>query len=158
LTSIDAGLPVDLRRLGVVFDLDVGQPKQPARDGPQCDQPRGRPTTITNIVRLSHTVPEDIELFSPPGNVTPRVSAGDALFAVLGFSLAPKVTATLARMTGPPNSIDPGTRLVWVLSAPNVELLPNIGLPMCGSANAIIDATTGKELEQSDRGVPFFAP
>jgi hypothetical protein len=157
VSSIDAGPPVALGRLGSVFDLDVGRPTQPAPVGPQCEQPRGAPTTITSVVRLSHTVPESDEVFTPPGDVTPSVSASDALHAVIGsHSLASHVTATLARMTAPPNFIVPGTRLVWVLSARNVELTPNIGLPVCGSANIIIDASTGRELLESDRGVPFF--
>jgi hypothetical protein len=158
VSSVDAGRPLDLGRLGAVFDLDVGHPNQPAPQGPQCEQSRGTPTTITKIVRLSHTVPETDAVFGPPGAVTPAVSVGDALRAVIGqYSLASRVTATLARMTAPPYFVVPGTRLVWVLSARDVVLRPNIGLAMCGSANVLIDATTGRELLESDRSVPFFS-
>jgi hypothetical protein len=157
VASIDVGPPVDLERLGSVFDLDVGHPTRPAPDGPQCGQTRGAPTIVTRVVRLGRTVPGSDEVFTPPGDVTPRVSAGDALHGVIGsYSLAPHVTETLARMTAPPYFVVPGTRLVWVLTASNVELRPNIGLPMCGSVNVLIDATTGRELLESDGTVPIF--
>jgi hypothetical protein len=77
------------------------------------------------------------------------VSARDALRSVIGstpYALAAHVTATLARMTAPPYAVVPGSRLVWILSARNVELIPSIGLPTCGSAAAIIDATTNRNL------------
>jgi hypothetical protein len=161
VSSIDAGPPVDLGKLGAVFDLDVGHPTQPAPSGPQCGQLRAPPTTITGIVRLSHTVSQLPEVFTPPGNATPRVSAREALRAVIGsspYALAPHVTATLARMTAPPYAVVPGSRLVWILSARNVELIPSIGLPTCGSAAAIIDASTNRSLMDLEGTALLTAP
>jgi hypothetical protein len=64
--------------------------------------------------------------------------------------LAPKVKATLAEMAGTPNSLVAGERLVWIFSVGNVEVEPEIGLPNCGSAQVIVDATTGQILEMME--------
>ena len=58
-------------------------------------------------------------------------------------------------MTGPPNAVVAGSRLVWVLSVPSVTITPSIGLPQCGPAAAIIDATTGASLLETE-GSPTF--
>ena len=154
LSIVSAGPRMDLRPLGDAYTLDVGHPTQPAPSGPVCGQPRGPATTITSITRLDHTVRALPEVFTPPGNTQPAQSAMDALGAVSSF-LAPRVKATLATMTGPPNAILPGSRLVWVLSVPSVTLTPSIGLQQCGPAAAIIDATTNASLLETE-GSPTF--
>jgi hypothetical protein len=154
LSTVSAGPPLDLRALGAVYTLEVGHPTQAAPSGPVCGQIRGPATTITSVTRLDRTVVDLPEVFTPPRNATPAKSATDALRAVSGF-LAPRVKATLATVTGPPNAVLPGSRLVWILSAPNVMLSPSIGFPQCGPAAAIIDATTGANLLGTE-GSPRF--
>ena len=86
------------------------------------------------------------------------MSVRDALRAVIAsspYTLAPRITATLARMSAPPDAVLPGSRLVWILTAPNVELTPSIGLATCGSAAAVIDATTNRDLIEFDGGLQF---
>jgi len=58
-------------------------------------------------------------------------------------------------MTGPPNAVVPGSRLVWIFSARNVNVAPTIGLPGCGGVAVIVDATTGKQLEGYEGAVAF---
>ena len=72
VARIDAGRPMDLASLGTVFSVDVGHPTEPAPSEPQCGQLRAPPTTITNVVRLDRAVNELPEVFTPPGNATPR--------------------------------------------------------------------------------------
>jgi hypothetical protein len=146
-STVNAGRPLDLRALGITYTLDVGKPTQPAPSGPVCGQPNGPATTITSVTRLDHNVLALPEVFTSPGGRTPAKSATDALRDVMSGALAPKVKATLALMTGPPNAIVPGSHLVWVFSVPSIVQSPSEGLPGCGPAAAVIDATTGENLE-----------
>src|SRR5439155_25139256 len=83
VSRINAGPPVDLAKLGTVFDIQVGHPNLPAPSGPQCGQVRAVPTTVTTITRLDHTVNEAPHIFTSPGDATARISARDALRAVI---------------------------------------------------------------------------
>jgi len=155
VSSIEAGPPSNLTRIGRVYDLEVGHPTQPVPTGPECGQTRGPVTTITKVERLAHRVEQLPEVFTPPGNATPAVHANDAVRTAGPGFLAARVKATLATMTGPPNAVVPGSRLVWIFSARNVNVAPTIGLPGCGGVAVIVDATTGKQLEGYEGAVAF---
>ena len=158
VSIIDAGPAIDLRKLGDIYELNVGHPTQPAPSGPTCGQRRGNATTITAIRRLDHPVISSPEVYTPPGNAAPTVNAADALKAVAastGGFLAARVKATLANLTGTPNSLLPGTRLVWIFSVPSVEVDPSIGLPGCGRVAAVVDASTPQNLLELEGGPNF---
>jgi hypothetical protein len=152
-TQERVGQPVDLHALGDVYQLEIGHPTVPAPTRPVCGQEHGRPTTITSVTRLDHDILAVPEVFGSPGSVAPHLSAMQALAGLsqeASVELAPKVKATLAEMAGTPNSLVAGERLVWIFSVGNVEVEPEIGLPNCGSAQVIVDATTGQILEMME--------
>jgi hypothetical protein len=154
VSIVNSGPAIDLSELGDIYELDVGHPTQPAPSGPTCGQRRGDATTITAIRRLEHPLASTPEFYTSPGNAVPGLNAANALHATSGF-LAARVKATLANLTGTPNSLLPGTRLVWIFSVTNVEVVPSIGLPGCGSAAVVVDASTAKSLLELEGGPNF---
>ncbi len=145
---VTARAPIDMGRLGRVYALVVGHPTVRAPNGPTCGQAQGPARIASPVVRLDHHVSALPEVLGPPSG-TPRITPAQAIDAVNkvgGYSLAPKVKATLATMVGLPGSVEAGRRLVWVLSVQNVEEVPGVGLPVCLAAAVFVDAISGEVL------------
>jgi hypothetical protein len=154
----DVGSPIDPAALGRVYTLNVGRPTTPAPTEPECGQIRGRASTIASETRLDHTVEQIPEIFTSPGSAQPAITAEQALQSLAASTpdfLAPRVTATLAVLNTVGNALVKGPRLVWILSVTNVEVVPSLGLPACGNAAVVIDATSNKSLVAFEGSVTF---
>jgi hypothetical protein len=164
VSYLGAGQPIDLGLLGRSYRLVIGHPTQRAPQVPVCGQPNGRPTKITAVVRLDHTIkPGDGFVYSPPADLNATVPVGDALKTVVNdtqfnspvpayrWALAANVKATLAVRVAAPHTKGFSSKptLVWVFSVPSVVAVPldaTWGFASCTSNSVVVDATTNQDL------------